>query len=355
MKEKRKRMRLPNGFGQISEIKGRRLRKPFRAMVTVGKTETGKPICKLLKPEAYFRTYNEAYEALILYHRSPTDLSKNYTMDEVFNMWLEEYKKKEIVDKTINRIPTLWRYVSVLHSKKISLVKTPDLKAAIDSADTDSPNVLKKLKSLLNQMYDYAVMMEIVDKNYARQLKINIKKEEVENPHLIYTDEEMEILWNNKDDELVKSILIQCYMGWRPNELLEIKLSDIDELEMTIIGGSKTDAGRDRIVPVANKIRPLVEYFIRNSKESTYSGKLFYQWSSYFTYYKKYKRVLASLGLNENHRPHDARKTFITRAKKKGLDEFAIKRLVGHTISDITERVYTERDVEWLRAEVNKL
>lgn len=162
-------------------------------------------------------------------------------------------------------------------------------------------------------------------------------------------------LRDNKDDDLVKSILIHCYMGWRPNELLEIKLTDIDELEMTIIGGSKTDAGKDRIVPVANKIRPLVEYFIKESKESSASNKLFYQWPSYFSYYKKYKRAIARLGLNEAHRPHDARKTFITRAKKKGLDEFAIKRLVGHAISDITERVYTERDVEWLRAEIEKI
>ena len=60
-----KRRRLPNGFGQISEIKGRNLRKPFRAMVTIGKTSTGKPIPKLLKPQAYFASYNEAYEALV--------------------------------------------------------------------------------------------------------------------------------------------------------------------------------------------------------------------------------------------------------------------------------------------------
>ena len=60
----RKHRRLPNGFGQISEIKGRNLRKPFRAMVTVGKTEEGRPICKPLKPQSYFKTYNEAYEAL---------------------------------------------------------------------------------------------------------------------------------------------------------------------------------------------------------------------------------------------------------------------------------------------------
>ena len=63
-----KRRRLPNGFGQISEVKGRNLRKPFRAMVAVGKEENGQPICKLLKPEAYFETYNEAYAALVSYH-----------------------------------------------------------------------------------------------------------------------------------------------------------------------------------------------------------------------------------------------------------------------------------------------
>ena len=64
-----KRRRLPNGFGQISEIKGRNLRKPFRAMVTVGKTDTGKPICKPLKPDSYFPTYNDAYAALVEYNK----------------------------------------------------------------------------------------------------------------------------------------------------------------------------------------------------------------------------------------------------------------------------------------------
>ena len=49
-----KRKRLPNGFGQISELKGQSLRKPFRAMVTVGKTpedlqavEAGVLLCNL--------------------------------------------------------------------------------------------------------------------------------------------------------------------------------------------------------------------------------------------------------------------------------------------------------------------
>ena len=66
-----KRRRLPNGFGQISEIKGRNLRNPFRAMVTVGKDKNGKPICKPLKPESYFPTYNDAYTALVEFNKNP--------------------------------------------------------------------------------------------------------------------------------------------------------------------------------------------------------------------------------------------------------------------------------------------
>lgn len=56
-----------------------------------------------------------------------------------------------------------------------------------------------------------------------------------------------------------------------------------------------------------------------------------------------------------NHRPHDPRKDFITEAKRFGMDEYALKRIVGHSIQDITERVYTKRDIEWLRSEIEKI
>ena len=31
-----------------------------------------------------------------------------------------------------------------------------------------------------------------------------------------------------------------------------------------------------------------------------------------------------------------------------GVDEYAIKKMVGHEIYDITEKVYTKRDPQWL-------
>ena len=76
---------------------------------------------------------------------------------------------------------------------------------------------------------------------------------------------------------------------------------------------------------------------------------------TYKRFFLTYDLAVKELHLDERHRPHDGRKQFVTMAKRYNLDEYAIKRLVGHSIADLTERVYTERDFEWLRAELEKI
>ena len=66
------RMRLPNGFGSISYL-GPRRREPYYARKTIGRTPFGKPIQKPIEPKASFRTYNEAYQALMEYNKTPYD------------------------------------------------------------------------------------------------------------------------------------------------------------------------------------------------------------------------------------------------------------------------------------------
>ena len=45
----------------------------------------------------------------------------------------------------------------------------------------------------------------------------------------------------------------------------------------------------------------------------------------------------------------------MTLAKRYAVNEYAIKRIVGHVIDDLTERVYTERPMEWLSDEIEKI
>lgn len=77
--------------------------------------------------------------------------------------------------------------------------------------------------------------------------------------------------------------------------------------------------------------------------------------TTYDKYSYRFTKVIESLELNKEHRPHDPRKTFITRCKKADVDINALKQMVGHSIKDITESVYTVRDVEWLKKDLEKM
>lgn len=370
-----KRRRLPNGFGQISEIKGRNLRKPFRAMITTGKDADGRPICKPLKPESYFTTYNEAYEALVEYNKNPYDLNPAITMLELYNQWLPEYEKTVADTKALD---SAWAYCSDVYKMRVMDVRARHVKGCMEEGaatvrgktQRPSATMKNKIKSLFNLMLDYALEYELVDRNYSRTFKLTeevIKEiQTVKKSHIPFTDDEIELLWENLGKiSGIDILLIQCYSGWRPQELGLLEMKNVDLENWTFQGGIKTDAGTDRVVPIHTRIQPLVlaKYKEAQDLESPYllnwvasnSRKKKNTKLTYARYQKAFEQIIERLRMNVEHRPHDGRKHFVTAAKKYEVDEYAIKYLVGHKISDITEKVYTEREFKWLKDEIEKI
>lgn len=369
-----KRRRLPNGFGQISEIKNRNLRNPFRAMVTVGKDENGHPICKPLKPDSYFRTYNDAYAALVEYNKNPYDLGEAITVVELYERWLPEYEKKI---KNINPMTAAWQYCSAVYDMRVKDLRARHIKGCIDNGvrkvkgemRTAKPATKSCIKTLFNKLLDYAVEYELVDKNYAKTFKLDEDTTRelttVKNEHIAFSPEEMKQLWYALDEvDCVDMILINCYSGWRPQEMGLIKLDSVDCRKWCFTGGIKTDAGINRAVPIHSKIRPLVEKRYNEAKEigseylfnyTNIRRNLTDTFFSYERYRRTFNKIKAILNLNPSHRLHDCRKQFVTMAKHYDVDEYAIKYMVGHTIADITEKVYTQRELSWLRDEIEKI
>ena len=370
-----KRRRLPNGFGQISEIKNRNLRNPFRAMVTVGKTPEGKPICKPLRPESYFATYNDAYAALVEYNKNPYDLEPSITMQELYDKWLPEYEKTV---KSTKSVTSAWAYCSGVYKMRVMDIRARHVKGCMEEgvavirgkAQHPSATMKNQIKSLFNMMLDYALEYELVDRNYSRTFNLTeetVKEiQSVKKEHIAFTDEEMDLLWANiSSKQGIDIMLIQCYSGWRPQELGLLELKDVDLENWTFRGGMKTDAGENRVVPIHSRIQDLV---LRKYQEAEALGSPYLlNWTdpnnrnkknlklTYARYQKAFERIRDELKLNPNHRPHDGRTHFVTMAKRYGVDEYAIKYMVGHKISDITEKVYTRREFAWLREEIKKI
>lgn len=375
-------MKLPNGYGSVTKLSGNR-RKPYLARVTLGwitDEQKGKTVQNRVTIGT-FKTKKEALQALAEYSANPYDVqNNNFTLAELYQKWTESYFPSLNGDSSIRTITSAWRYCHAIYGMRVKDIRARHIKGIIENGFVisstgkksgqkipASPGTKARIKSLFNLMLDYALEYELVDKNYARTFDLSndiIKeKEAATRGHIIFTEAEMQILWDNVDSlRFVDWILIQCYMGWRPQELAILKIDDINLDEQYIVGGMKTSAGKNRIVPIHPRIKHLIlrnyDQAIELGSKNLFNDPLAVKGGMLITYDKyagRFAKIMTALNFREDHRPHDPRKTFITMAKKAEVDEYVIKRLIGHHITDITEGTYTERDIEWIRAELEKM
>ena len=312
-------------------------------MVSVGKKPNGRPDSKIL---AYFETYNEAYAALVEYNRNPYDLDQAITIKELYEKWTE--------NREVSRQYTsVWPYCEPVYNMKAQDIRVRHIKACMDIPEV--PTAKTRIKSLFNQMLDYALEYEIVQKNYARDF--SVEQVETQSNHVAYTRQEMNILLDNTSIPFANAILFQCFTGFRPQELCMIKKDDVNINERYIVGGMKTEAGIDRIVPICDKAMPYLQKLIMLSDVLDSDMLICDNKGKPMTYnklYHKFDAVMKELNIT-GHKPHDPRKTFVTICKECDVDEYAIKRIVGHKIEDITEAIYTDRKLDWLLEEVKKI
>jgi integrase len=155
----------------------------------------------------------------------------------------------------------------------------------------------------------------------------------------LFTSEEVKTLWND-GSPYAKAALIALYGGWRPGEVMSLTPAQVDLEKMVITAGSKTDAGKDRTVPIHSAIQDLVRDLVKDDPPVLFSfGRT------------SYAKFFAKIG----HTPHDTRHTFATVSKDCGMDAVARKKFLGHAIKDITESVYTHQTPEHYREEMEKL
>lgn len=375
-------MKLPNGYGSVTKLSGNR-RKPYIARVTLGWTvdqESGKAIQNRV-PIGTFKTKKEALQALAEYAANPYDIqNENLTLQELYARWTQSYFSTLESESSERTITSAWKYCHAIYGMRAKDVRARHIKGIMEDGYiirdrgkdkgkkiSPTPGVKARIKSLFNLMLDYALEYELVDKNYARTFELSDdiirEREESKRGHIIFQDHEMDILWQNVGKvKFVDWILIQCYMGWRPQELATLELSAVNLEQWYMQAGMKTPSGKQRIVPIHSRIKDLVQrnydYALELGSTRLFNDPESRKGGMHITYDKyagRFDKVIEYLKLNPEHRPHDPRMTFITRAKKAGIDNNAVKAMAGHKIQDITESAYTDRDIEWLRSDLEKM
>lgn len=341
---------MPNKFGSISFL-GEGRRRPFMMRAPATYNDDGKEIRPVL---GYTDDYYEAYETLLKYHKKSQEKEGTLRFSDLFTLW-SEYKKKRFNDlkekgklKKNQRVAYASNYDSVyknqckpLHNKLLSDLCSADFQNIIDNCDKGY-TTRKYIKLLGGQLFEHANYLGMkLDKQIIERLEVGSAEKSTK--HKIFTDVEIQKLWDNlgnkqiDPNDIIDIILINIYSGMRPTELLEMENKNIDLNSHIMVGGIKTTAGIDREIPIHNKTLPLVKkrYNIRNKylilkKDNT---PLLYR-----HYLDLFKEVMSNLDMN--HTPYDCRSTTATKLYNAGVDSLIYKLILGHDVSDITEKHY---------------
>ena len=261
------------------------------------------------------------------------------TFENVFEAWKEEHYK-EITDagRAYNRAFDVF---APLHKKKFRELRTADFQAVLDPYMGQSHSTVSKHKQLITQMSAWAMREELITTNFAKFVRIpeNVKKEKE-----IFSDADIEKL-EVDNSEAAKIVLMLIYTGMRIGELFTLPLENYHETY--VVGGEKTEAGRNRVIPIKPEGRGYFQYFAKQSDGplllSGYTGQRIPNNFRKRDYYP----LLDRLGI-ERKTPHATRHTYASRARRAGMPPEILQKILGHADYSTTANIYVHMDVEEL-------
>lgn len=360
-------MKNPNGFGSISKMGGNR-RKPYRARVTKGwefNKETGKKK-QIYVTIGYFASRKEAMMALSQYHADPYVLDRGtITFAEAHEKWAEQAYPK-MGKSMLYQLKSAYKRAEPLHNMKMKDIRLMHMQEIMDSIKDYSSTLQDKQKTLFRRVFEFCMANDLVEKDYSTFVKTNSTPKE-DSIHSSYTDKEIKMLWDNlnlgiplkysakdiRDVYPVDTILMMIYTGVRPGELLKLENENIDLEKRYFIGGSKTDAGKSRVVPIHDDVFDL--FAKRYNPDNKYLIGYKSDHPPTMTQYRTYifDPVMEALGMS--HLPHDGRHTFATYADRAEINEVALARIMGHKLKSITKQTYTHKEIDELIEWCNKI
>ncbi len=354
-------MRNPNGYGTVFKMPGRR-RKPWCARITTGWKKTiikrGKNKGKEVPRQTYqiigyFETKQEGIDALALHRVDPVSPRMNITLKELYDEWSTAKYKSDISRDTINNYKAAWLHIKKLEKAKFKDLRTAHWQKVIDEKkESLGHSSLKKIKSLATMLYNYALKNDIAKKNYAEYIEL---PRQAKQEKQIFSDLDIKKMFKNADTvPWVDTILIMIYTGLRISEMLQLTKFNVDLEKQIITGGIKTDAGKDRMIPINKKILPYIKKWYQRNGQALVCREDDTPIPVKYYREKYYYPALEMLEI-QKLTPHACRHTFASLMAAANVDPLYTQRIIGHSDYAFTANEYTHPEIKELKKAINKI
>lgn len=328
--------RNPNGYGCVTKLSGNRSR-PWCVKVTIYDEEGH----ARQVPIGYTETEEKANILLAQYNNNPWNIDREkVTLTVLYQRW-SKIKMPKLSGQLQSSLKSAFKHCSKYYGMKYRSLRAYQMQDCIDNCGCGYATQ-GAIKNLWGHLDRFAFECDIIDKMYSQLTSAPPIPETTRTP---FTDEQIEALWNIQSEPWVNTVLIYLYTGFRLRELLEMKTEQVNINEWYFQGGIKSSSGKNRIVPIHTRIKPLVKALVDegNVYLFTYQGKKF----SLSNYYKCWNEVMEKISADKT--PHEARHTFETNLDNAKGNRKCIDMLMGHKSKDVGNRVYNHKTLDQLR------
>ena len=335
-----------NGQGTVLELPSGK----YKVVVTLGyyTDEQGKRH-RRTRSRVFARKKDAVAAVPELLNAKPAE-KKRVTFKELYDKWLPTHRAGK---STIDCYKAAIKYFAPLWHVPVADIDLDDLQECLDECP-HGKRTRQNMKAVCGLVYKYGIPRKVIPENLNLAQFLIVEGEGTAR-RASFTDEEIEAIKKACGKvPHAEEVYILIYTGFRPSEYLSLTADSYDNALQTLTGGSKTAAGRDRVVTLSPKIAPLVAALAASGGPllKDPSGK---PWTLKGWTEDVFYPVLEAAGIDNpvedrrhKYTPHSCRHTFATLMKRvEGADKDK-QELIGHASAEML-RYYQDVEIADLK------
>lgn len=302
---------------------------------------------RVMRRKRGLATKKEAIAYLDKLRGKPKEIDLNITLKGLYDLWAPTHCKTK---STMNCYHAAMQHFSPLWYLRFADIGIDDLQDCIDHCP-NGRRTKENMKALATLLYSYALPRNYLEDNLNLAKFLKIHTEDSQSERNAFSDEEIDRIRQAVGIvPFADYVYCEIYTGFRPSEFIALDLKNYNRNEKCVVGGAKTEAGKNRTVTISPKIQPIID---RLAKDRIH-GPLFPDENGKPFYIKKWRAVFSEvlqavdIPKERNLTPHCCRHTFATLMKRvSGADKDKLA-LIGHTSTE-TLRKYQHTNFDDLR------
>ena len=348
-----------NGQGCVYQLPSGK----YKAEVTVGYylDESG-------KQHRQYRsgTFDRKKDALAaiptLAQKTHKTAKRQATFRELYNAWFPTHRAGK---STLDCYSAAIKHFRDVWSLPISQIDVDDLQECLDACPAGK-RTRENMRAVVGLMYKYGIPRHLIPENLNLAPFLIVTGEGAAHRES-FTDVQIERIKQAVGVvEYADYIFCMIYTGFRPSEFLALTADSYDTAHGTLTGGSKTEAGRGRVVTVSPKIKRVVEAQHARHGAFLFGDAKGQQFDLQYFTERCFYPALDAIGIENpiveiaggvkrhKYTPHSCRHTFSTLMKRvQGAEKDKLE-LIGHT-STAQLREYQDVDLQDLRSITDQL